>query len=120
MASTTWSVSSSAVGKSSVNEILRFLSWVERRWAYQLEIPRDSGTGRLEERSPDTNHSWIAWGNKSLACNHNARDASQQQVHHHLLSSALKFHASSLTNLTNSPLFPGPQATKILLPLFGG
>ena len=31
MASTTWSESLSAVGKSSVNGMLRFLSWVERR-----------------------------------------------------------------------------------------
>jgi hypothetical protein len=27
-----WSVSFSAVGKSSVNGMFRFLSWVERRW----------------------------------------------------------------------------------------
>ena len=44
-----------------------------------------------------TDHFGSAWDSKSLACSHNAKDVSRQQVHRHLLSSALFLFSSSFS-----------------------
>lgn len=103
--------------KSSVKGMSRLLSCVTKRWDSMSDRLTHFG---MAKSSLDRVRCWSASGNRQLARSGNASDVAQRQGHLLLSCIVNPLHGFLYPPTGAVPLFPGPQAIKIRLPLVGG